>query len=139
MTRQQAEFTASSAVMRGGPRGAVETARTEAGGMTMATKPRKVVKFESFLVVEGRVPAMLDMLRYDTCSPATETQAARMEAAEGRPGIFVLRMLAASDRLPTTERWRSFGCDILGVHDVCADAEAQAETYRAAAAKAEGR
>lgn len=89
----------------------------------MNLKPRKVTCYESILLVRGRLTSMLDMLRYDSCFPASEAEAGRMERADGAPGLFILRRRAAQPGEPTQARWRSFNCEVLGVFDCVPDAE----------------
>lgn len=67
------------------------------------------------LIVEGVLPFPIDMLRYDSCWPATEADsAAILNTIESRnPGRVVIHLLRAypvQGRIyPTAARWASFG------------------------------
>lgn len=95
--------------------------------MSAALKPKKMTCYASFIVVRGRVASMLDMLRYDTCYPANERQAAAMwgSFSTGRPAecVVVLARRAANDNPATVDRWRSFNCEVLGQFDNFPEAE----------------
>jgi hypothetical protein len=78
-------------------------------------KPRKVTCFESFLLVRGSLKSMLDMLRYDSCFPATEHETNLLvRGDEYEPGLIVLCRRSGAN-LPATEaKWRSHGCEVIG-------------------------
>lgn len=57
------------------------------------------------------VNAVIDMMRYECCYPATEVESGKLSA--DTPGIVRFTMVASSDREPSRERWRSFGCVVL--------------------------
>lgn len=85
-------------------------------------KQRAIKTYESILVVRvGVVP--FDMMRYDHCFPATEDESRKLErVANGDvsdPADHVVRFLrrALNPGPPTTARWQSFGCEVLGVED----------------------
>lgn len=83
-------------------------------------RPKKESRYVSLVAVAINGPGVIDMLRYDTCVPATEEDAhkiARVVAYEGEPGdrLVVLRRFAANADGPTEGRWRSFGCRVLAV------------------------
>jgi len=59
--------------------------------------------------VEGRIPFPIDMLRYDLCRPATESDSNMIEVTfrvnTGSPNRVNLKGL----KPPTAARWNSFG------------------------------
>ena len=80
--------------------------------MSKATRGKRQTRYVSRLAVfVPGVSATIDMLRYDTCYPATEVEAGKLSA--DKPGIVRLTMAASSDRPPCYERWTSFGCVVL--------------------------
>lgn len=60
--------------------------------------------------VSGVVAFPIDMLRYDSCYPATEHDSGVIEAAMRHdPGIKTVRLrMAINGSRPTIERWLSF-------------------------------
>lgn len=63
----------------------------------------------TFLVVEGRGTFPLDMLRYDSCCPATETDTSHVNGVVAEVRRVVLRRFSVSGQPATEGRWRSFG------------------------------
>jgi hypothetical protein len=73
---------------------------------------KKVSVFEVRFVVEGAGDFPMDMLRYDTCFPATEDDARRAALQNGTRQVTVIgRSLAG--RVPTEGRWASFGWKVI--------------------------
>ncbi len=84
-------------------------------------KQKRETRYVSVLVIY--VPdamALIDMLRYDRCCPATEDESRKIwkligengrGGADAAPSDHVIRLLrfAASDVSATDGRWRSFG------------------------------
>lgn len=89
---------------------------------------------ETYIVVKGSGDFPFDMLRYDMCHPMRTEDAVNMAPCAGaghwpeeRAVILVHRGVQKIGKLPTLERWRSFGwvvacygeCQGTAVH-VCA-------------------
>lgn len=77
-------------------------------------------RFKSRLAVHVTGPGVIEMMRYDTCYPATEEDAhklIRVCGGDGSPDdhLVVFMRSAAADNAPTEGRWRSFGCRVLDV------------------------
>ena len=77
-------------------------------------KPRKVAFYYVEFQVIGSAWFPVDMLRYDSCCPATSEDAAKIEHSRvqvgERPTVSIrLRRFGMSQQGPTAERWRSFG------------------------------
>lgn len=67
----------------------------------------KLIKF----TVEGSGPFPLDMLRYDSAHPSSETDANRAQDAErGRRRVT---LLSTAWKAPTVGRWESFGWHVV--------------------------
>lgn len=85
--------------------------------MPKVTRGKRQTRYVSRLAVWApSAHAVVDMLRYDTCYPATEVEAGRLCAMIKNPnasGIVRLTMAAASDRTPSYGRWTSLGCVVL--------------------------
>ena len=67
------------------------------------------------IVVEGKRPFPLDMLRHDCCYPISETDSHAMENTIGRQNVSPLRVglyLRNGCRQPTVGRWKSFGWQV---------------------------
>ena len=87
--------------------------------------PRNTKKafFMKVLVVEGQRAFPIDMLRYDNCVPATESDAHLIEAMIGHmyeapaPARITLRRFAVNGddaaHKMAEERWRSFGWTVV--------------------------
>lgn len=70
--------------------------------------------FKNF-TVEGAGPFPLDMLRYDSAHPRTETDANKAQDAErGRRTVTVTTW---SPNAPTVRRWESFGWRVVPTPD----------------------
>ena len=82
----------------------------------MKAKSSKVYKQRVIVQLSGTVP--FDMLRYDRCTPARETEAGKLErVAHGSASpedhtVEFLRFAFTPDG-PTEARWRSFNCRIV--------------------------
>lgn len=82
-------------------------------------KNKKQTCYISILTVyASSADAMLDMLRYDSCSPATEQESSKIERLmnhRGEPADHVvqLRRFSVNGGEATDGRWRSFGCRVL--------------------------
>lgn len=66
------------------------------------------------------VEALLDMMRYDSCYPATEDDARKLAhlvtgEAWSSPADHLIRLtrVARNNQPATAQRWRSFGCHVL--------------------------
>ena len=88
--------------------------------MTKTTRGTRQARYVSKLAVFApSVDAMFDSMRYDGCYPETEAEAAKMSAMATNPDlpdsakIIRLIMVAAADRTPTYDHWRSYGCFVL--------------------------
>lgn len=83
--------------------------------------PRKH-NFGTFVVI-GRYPFPVDMLRYDRCTPSTESDASEMRRAitEDRDERYSIQVMSSSEQVrrmgPTIARWESFGWKV--VQDRC--------------------
>jgi hypothetical protein len=76
------------------------------------SSPRKY-KQATLVRFSGRFP--IDMLRYDTCHPATEADAGKIERSfddHDEVTVTVVRYAWAKDQKWTVDRWRSFGCTL---------------------------
>lgn len=80
---------------------------------------RKEQRFISIITVHiGSAEGCVDMMRYDSCFPATEEDAhklGRLMSSDGTPDDHIIAFMRCSrNELPATEgRWRSFNCTIL--------------------------
>lgn len=68
--------------------------------------------------VSGRLRFPLDMLRYDGSHPSTQGDVAVLDAAldagrDGAAAVTLTHIGPSSKWLPTAERWRFFGWDVL--------------------------
>lgn len=76
---------------------------------------RKVSFFLQEVVVEGSGRFPIDMLRYDSCVPDTESDAVRISGTlddgplDGPVTITLRRFAPAASQGPTVPRWASFG------------------------------
>lgn len=85
---------------------------------------KREARYISVLVVHvPDVMALIDMLRYDRCCPASEDESRKIWSLLGekrgggdaKPEDHVIRLLrySANDMPATDGRWRSFGCRVL--------------------------
>jgi len=85
---------------------------------------REEPRYVSVLTVHvPDIMALIDMLRYDRCCPATEDESRKLwrlagesrggEDATGADRVIRLHRFASSDIPATDGRWRSFGCRVL--------------------------
>lgn len=68
--------------------------------------------------VEGNLPFPIDMLRYDRCTPKSESDSSFiLESLDPMAGRVKLEVVHTdgSGWSPTDGRWQSFGWEILGV------------------------
>lgn len=65
------------------------------------------------LIVEGSDKFPIDMLRYDSCSPADETDARLIQTAQRGMYRVRLRRFCEDARPAATARWQSFGWRIV--------------------------
>lgn len=80
--------------------------------MPKKTRGKKQTRYVSRLAVfVPGLHAVIDMMRYECCYPATEVESGKLSA--DTPGIIRFTMVALSDREPSWERWKSFGCVVL--------------------------
>ena len=68
---------------------------------------RDIRQHEFLFEVEGPAPFPIDMLRYDECFPASETDSARIEQSFTDSQDRPLRVLLRGGH-PNAERWGSF-------------------------------
>lgn len=70
---------------------------------------------ETYIVVEGADIFPMDMLRYDTCYPHSETDSRKLDAdvRDKRRVLIVHRGTSKQGKLPTCKRWESFGWCVL--------------------------
>lgn len=75
-----------------------------------------MAKYYQTFTVETNFLFPIDMLRYDSCFPATEKDAGEIHknlTANGSPlKVKVARYIDNKATKPTTARWDSFGCRI---------------------------
>lgn len=91
----------------------------------MANKHRRTY---AAVIGSGHFP--VDMLRYDECFPATESEDSGKIAdtySLERQVVVVGKWTCQSSNLWTPERWRSFGWDIIGSFDNPYDARRAGE------------
>lgn len=71
--------------------------------------PRKKEPYH--FLVAGTGPFPLDMLRYDQCHPAAETESGRIEATFRTHGLSSqpIGLKSYAETPPTAARWESFG------------------------------
>lgn len=100
----------------------------------MTTKKAKPTHAVSTVVVEGRFSFPIDMLRYDSCVPATGADASIVCGHATALTRVTLRRFYQPDgeRMPTSERWASFGWLVVSVDGVTVMSyvEAKAEEKR---------
>lgn len=77
----------------------------------MAAIDEEVRCRRSFVTVQGRGTFPLDMLRYDSCFPASETDTHTIRRT-GPRRVLLVRM-TLGDGMPSVARWRSFGWDVV--------------------------
>lgn len=74
---------------------------------------------ERFYTVRGAWPFPIDMLRYDCCYPATETESGKLTDLLERKtdaGVIELRLATRSERGPTHGRWDSHTWQVIASH-----------------------
>lgn len=87
-------------------------------------KAKKEIRYVSRLTVHTlSASALIDMMRYDCCYPATEEESRKIWALIGneqcgnrdepKNHIVQLTRVARTDLPATVDRWRSFGCLVL--------------------------
>lgn len=88
----------------------------------MARKPYlKDTRYVTALCVwTGSAPALIECMRYDSCYPASEVEANKIQRLinnSAEPADHVIRLIrvARTDMPPTIDRWRSFGSLVLDV------------------------
>jgi hypothetical protein len=69
--------------------------------------------FQVKFVVVGASSFPIDMLRYDFCFPDTQQDVNAMDVRGSRCVTLVSR--AAHDGVPTRDRWKSFGWEVIEV------------------------
>jgi hypothetical protein len=79
----------------------------------LVTSERPKTRYAYF--VSGRGDFPFDMLRHDSCWPATGVDAARLFYLDDRRDVRSVRMLSYSK--PTIDRWSSFGWSV-GTQDL---------------------
>ncbi len=72
---------------------------------------RRRIGWSEFIFVKGRGAFPIDMLRYDSCVPATESDSYRIAGPEDEERRIRLRTFSENvrDNGPTLGRWQSFG------------------------------
>lgn len=75
-------------------------------------------------IVAVHVPSLrdvIDMMRYDSCYPATEDESRKLwvieDSGRRKPTDHLVRFACAgrAENTPTVDRWRSFGCTVFCV------------------------
>lgn len=82
---------------------------------------RTIKVYETEVTVEGRGAFPVDMMRYDTCYPATESDANAIRESFADPsGVTRVRLnrRSVSDREPQYARWESFGWRVVATGPV---------------------
>lgn len=75
--------------------------------------------YRQLFEVEGRHPFPIDMLRYDACFPASETESHKINATFDGGRIETTRVTLARyiradmKQEPTSGRWHSFGWTVI--------------------------
>jgi hypothetical protein len=77
-------------------------------------KGRKATFYELFFIVEGAGSFPLDMLRYDSCFPAEESQSSKIEdhRRERRAILLCRRGVNPELQAHALARWHSFGWSV---------------------------
>ena len=70
---------------------------------------------EQHIVVEGAGEFPFDMLRYDCCYPATETDSRLMRGGSQEATRTLRLIMRSGNGHPTPARWLSYGWTVLGV------------------------
>jgi hypothetical protein len=82
-------------------------------------KFKKDTRYVSVLTVHvSSAEALIDMMRYDSCFPASEADSHKIERlmrhdADADDHIVRLKRVDCTDGEPTIGRWRSFNCTVL--------------------------
>jgi hypothetical protein len=84
--------------------------------MPVARRKRREHQAMIEFVVSGLTTFPLDMLRLDICYPKTEEDSAKMERSFQPRNFEELEVTMLSNKMPTSERWKSFGWRVNGVH-----------------------
>ena len=80
----------------------------------------KATHRETIVIVEGSTAFPLDMLRYDSCVPASESDSYAM-LHDGEVRRVALRRFTVDNRAATEGRWLSFGWRVLADSSVDRD------------------
>lgn len=75
-------------------------------------KKRPIKLYVQIVKVVGKGTFPIDMLRYDSCRPATELDSGKIARMREERTITLLRYTDEMDS-PTTERWMSFGWSVI--------------------------
>lgn len=108
-------------------------------------RQKREPRYISVLIVHvPDVMALIDMLRYDRCCPATEDESRKIwrllgedrGGGDAKPEDHVIRLhrFAANDTPATEGRWHSFGCRVVDERSPDADQLSEAEAERLAKA-----
>lgn len=88
--------------------------------MSKLKKYKKDSKYVSYMVVQvGELYSLIDMMRYDRCCPAEESESRKIQALGDHTAtasdrlIRLIRYGATPD--PAFARWKSFGASVLYV------------------------
>lgn len=68
------------------------------------------MKLKTF-AVEGPTPFPIDMLRYDSCWPASEYDSADLQRVRDADRISIV-LATNSHSAPSVDRWRSYGWSV---------------------------
>lgn len=65
-----------------------------------------------YILVQVRGSSFIDMLRYDSCCPASEIESRRLSQCfeDHEPRWIIFKMFCLGKPIPTIGRWDSFGC-----------------------------
>jgi hypothetical protein len=83
------------------------------------TKPKKETRYIStFRVRVSGIQSVIDMMRYDSCYPASEIESRKLirianGSAKEEDRIVSFTRAGRGDSGPTVRRWNSFNCEIL--------------------------
>lgn len=89
--------------------------------MSRSKQHRSEKRFVTYLLVRASsATGLIDMMRYDSCFPATEEDSRKIERLinnvdQKEDRILQLICAGRNDMTPTKDRWKSFCCTVLDV------------------------
>lgn len=83
----------------------------------------KAEKFYVFIIIARLRSVPFDMMRYDSCVPAAERDAAKLDrlargSRDPKDRVVEFRQFCRSTKGPSEDRWQSFGAEILSAGPV---------------------